>query len=164
SGHVITTAPPSPTPPSSTGAPTISGSPLVGDTLSAGIGGWSGSNPITYGYQWERCNASGESCSTISGATMGAYTVQRSDLGHALRLMVTAENSSGSASAYSAITAVVSIPPNYEEVVETSSPVEWWRFSENSSSIWANWGSGTAALNGTGVVGGQEAIVGENPG
>jgi virginiamycin B lyase len=35
----------------------------AGDTLSASTGTWTGTEPITYAYQWETCNAVGGECS-----------------------------------------------------------------------------------------------------
>ena len=42
--------------PKNTSAPTISGTPKVGQTLTADNGSWSG-NPTTYTYAWQRCDA-----------------------------------------------------------------------------------------------------------
>jgi RHS repeat-associated protein len=41
--------------PSNLDAPSVSGTPSVGQTLSVTNGGWDGAGPITYNYQWERC-------------------------------------------------------------------------------------------------------------
>jgi RHS repeat-associated protein len=41
--------------PSNLDAPTVSGTPSVGQTLAVSNGGWDGAGPITYSYQWERC-------------------------------------------------------------------------------------------------------------
>jgi fibronectin-binding autotransporter adhesin len=104
-----TAPPPGPGPgsaPTNTGVPTVSGSPSVGHMLSASVGTWTGA-PTSYVYQWERCNASGAGCADIAGASSATYTAAAADIGHALRVRVTATNASGPSSATSAATAAV---------------------------------------------------------
>jgi len=98
--------PPPPAPPSEITSPSISGTPEVGQTLIASKGTWSGS-PTSYAYQWQDCDGSGAGCSNVSGATSSNYTPTTGDVGHAMRVMVSAGNAGGSASASSAATAVV---------------------------------------------------------
>ncbi len=92
--------------------PAISGTTVDGSTLSATTGTWTGTPTITYAYQWRRCNAAGASCADIAGETASTYALTPGDVGHALRIIVTATNGAGSASATSAATAAVSaLPP-----------------------------------------------------
>jgi len=91
-------APGHPTRPSKLVAPTITGAPIVGQTLSASAGTWSGSSPITYRYQWQRCNPG---CSAISEATGPVYKLVNADRGARLRVTVTASNRAGSTEASS---------------------------------------------------------------
>jgi hypothetical protein len=95
-------AAPPPTPaPANTTPPTVSGTPVQGNTLSASNGTWSGS-PTGYIYQWQDCNSSGGSCVSIAGATSSTYTLQASDVGYTLVAVVTASNAGGNTPASSA--------------------------------------------------------------
>ncbi|HEX8052110.1 MAG TPA: hypothetical protein VF517_03895 [Thermoleophilaceae bacterium] len=97
--------------PSSTSAPTISGTPRHGQTLTATPGGWDGSAPIAHGYQWRRCNLAGTSCTDIPGATSSTYVLGAGDVGSTIRVVVTGTNPGGSASATSGQTAAVAGNP-----------------------------------------------------
>jgi len=93
--------------PSNTSLPTVSGSAVAGQTLTASPGSWSGDTPISFSYQWLRCNAGGSSCNPITGETGVHRLVDNGDVGSTLRVRVTATNSSGSTSADSNATSVV---------------------------------------------------------
>ena len=86
--------------------PTISGTAQLGQALSASKGSWSGS-PTTFAYAWSQCDANGASCTAISGATAATYTAAPADVGHTLRVAVTATGDGGSGQATSAQSAVV---------------------------------------------------------
>ena len=92
--------------PRNTEPPTITGTPKVGQTLTANEGSWTAS-PTSYTYQWQRCDADIASCAPVTGATGKTYGVATADLGFRLRVAVTARNARGSATANSAITAIV---------------------------------------------------------
>ena len=94
-------------PPSNSSLPTISGTLVEGQTLTGDPGTWSGTDPISYAYQWRSCNSSGGSCSNIKGAANQTYTLTSSDAKHTVRLVVTASNPAGSGTASSATTAVI---------------------------------------------------------
>jgi Glycosyl hydrolase family 26/Ig domain of plant-specific actin-binding protein len=95
--------------PRSASPPTISGSPVVGNTLTAGTGSWSG-QVRSYAYQWIRCDSTGNGCSSITGAKSSSYAPVSTDVGHTLRVSVTASNKWGSTVATSAATSVVTAP------------------------------------------------------
>jgi hypothetical protein len=86
--------------------PTITGTPEAGQTLTAKRGTWSGS-PTSFSYSWSRCDTTGNGCATI-GATGKLYNLTDTDVGHTLRVTVTARNASGAGKATSAPTAIVS--------------------------------------------------------
>jgi RHS repeat-associated protein len=88
-------------------APAIAGSAAQGKTLLAGNGTWE-NEPTAYEYQWERCSASGSECAAIDGARAIEYTLSAADVGHELRVTVTARNAGGASKpAPSATTAKV---------------------------------------------------------
>jgi uncharacterized protein YukE len=100
--------------PSNTALPATSGTPQDGQLLSATTGTWSGTPTITYAYQWQACNAAGEACTDISKAVGSTLKLEPSLVGSTLKVVVTATNSAGSASATSAATSVVTaiLPKN----------------------------------------------------
>src|SRR4051794_34483866 len=75
--------------------PSISGTPTVGEELSASNGTWSG-GARTFSYQWQRCDSTGSGCVNVVDATSRVYGVRSADVGHAMRVVVTARNESGS--------------------------------------------------------------------
>jgi hypothetical protein len=93
--------------PANATAPTVSGTPRQGDALSADKGTWTGSTPLSYAYTWQRCTTTGSPCAAIAGATSATYVPTSTDVGAKLRVIVTATNTAGSASATSGATAVV---------------------------------------------------------
>jgi alpha-tubulin suppressor-like RCC1 family protein len=98
-------------PPVSIVLPVVSGSAVEGQTLTASTGTWAGTEPITYTYKWQSCNNKGESCTNISGATSSTYVLTAGNVGGTVRVEVLAKNSVSSASAFSVVTAVVTVKP-----------------------------------------------------
>src|SRR5205823_1746532 len=78
-----------PVAPANTALPTINGLAQAGQVLSADPGSWSGTVPISYAYQWQRCDTSGSNagdpttsnCTDISGAASQSYTPTNDDVG-----------------------------------------------------------------------------------
>ena len=93
--------------PANSTEPSISGTPTVGQRLTANRGAWVGETPITYSFQWLRCSTAGDNCSELPGATDNQYVVVSNDVGRTLRVRVTARNDVGTRSALSNQTAVV---------------------------------------------------------
>ena len=75
-----------PAPPVNTALPAISGTPRDGQTLTGDDGTWTGTAPITYTYQWRRCDADGSNCVGHRGCDeRDARRSAAADVGHALR-------------------------------------------------------------------------------
>jgi len=94
-------------PPTSTGLPAITGPAQQGQMLTVGTGTWSGTPPITFGYQWRRCDTAGSNCVDVLGATTASYSPTVLDLGSTLRAAVTGTNTGGSNTAVSNATPTV---------------------------------------------------------
>jgi hypothetical protein len=93
-----------------TGAPVVSGTAAVNQTLTSSTGAWNGA-PTGYSYQWQRCTSSGTGCADIPGATDSTYTLTPADGGEYIRSTVSAANVNGSSPyAASAGESVVPVP------------------------------------------------------
>jgi serine protease AprX len=95
------TAPVSARPPTSTSRPTILGTVEEGQTVTAANGGWDGTSPFSFDYEWERCDADGANCSDIWAAGDAVYVVRPYDVGRRIRVRVIADNLGGARSAVS---------------------------------------------------------------
>lgn len=99
--------------PANTSVPTITGSPVVGGTLTASPGAWDGP-PDSFAYEWR---ADG---TAIAGATGGSFVLTSAQLGDTITVHVTATNTAGNASADSAptaaVTAAASVPTGFDSV------------------------------------------------
>ena len=92
--------------PTNTAKPTVTGVPQSAEELTASNGTWTG-GATTFTYQWQRCDTAGAGCVDVAGATGKTYGVRTADVGHTLRVQVTAKNTTGSTTATSDVTAVV---------------------------------------------------------
>jgi hypothetical protein len=86
--------------PATTSPPTVEGKFQVGETLTAGNGGWSNS-PTTFTYQWQRCSSGGTGCAAITGATARTYKLTSADVDKTVRVLVTGSNADGQSTANS---------------------------------------------------------------
>ena len=93
--------------PVNTAVPSITGTAKDGQTLTSTTGTWTGTTPLTYARQWRRCDSAGANCTDISGATATTYVLAAADVGKTIRVVLTASNSAGNASATSVATATV---------------------------------------------------------
>jgi hypothetical protein len=96
-------------------APTITGTPQVGQLLTANSGAVTGGGAPTY--QWNACAVS---CAPIAGATGGTYVPQPGDAGKAITVTEAVTNSSGVvATATSSPTATVATASNIQTPNQT---------------------------------------------
>jgi hypothetical protein len=97
-------------PPVNTSIPLVTGSGLVGATMTAQPGTWVGRQPISFSYAWLRCNNAGGDCVGIAGATGRTYRLASDDVGRKVRVNVTARNAIGAVTVMSGESAVVNVP------------------------------------------------------
>ena len=81
----------SPPAPKLTAAPTISGTPSVGEVLTTTSGIWSSPDKLTHSYLWERCTGSkGAHCTPIANATHPSAKLTNAQVGAYVTVVVTA--------------------------------------------------------------------------
>src|SRR5205085_2715742 len=112
----------------------VSGSAVVGQSLLADPGSWSGSPAPSFAYQWQRCDSAGAGCVDIASATGQSYLLVGGDAGGTVRVVVTGSNASGQAAATSAVSGVVAAAP----VTGPVDPV-LDNFNRSNGTIGANW-------------------------
>ncbi|HEY1778366.1 MAG TPA: fibronectin type III domain-containing protein [Solirubrobacteraceae bacterium] len=132
-------APVTPLPaPSLTTEPTITGTAVVGQTVSTSGGVWNQSPGLAY--QWYDCAPTdAASCTLISGATAAQYIVAPQDEQSTLEVVVTATNADGgSTTATSAPTAAVPLAdPSATTLPEITGTAEIDDVLHASSGAWA---------------------------
>jgi hypothetical protein len=101
-------------------APPAGGVAHDGESLSADPGTWNGTGTLTYGYQWQQCDANGANCHDIAGATSSTYTPNASNVGGTVRVVVTATNDAGTSAP--TVSAPIAIKAS-SAPVNTSPPV-----------------------------------------
>ena len=114
-----------------TGAPTITGTAQVGETLTASTTGIADANGLTsptYTYQWIRVDADGTSNpADITDETDATYTLVDADLGKTLKVRVTFDDDLGhtetlTSAATATVGAAATGPPTVNDVAVTSTP------------------------------------------
>lgn len=107
-------------PPRALSAPTITGTATIGEVLTATLGSWSGTLPMSYAYQWLRDDEE------VEGATSDSYLVSVDDYGGRLRVRITATNALGSVVAQSEESAEVDavLPSNVTPPAVTGTPTQ----------------------------------------
>ena len=121
-----------------TGAPTIGGTPQVGQTLEAetsGIGDDDGLNNVSYDYQWIRND--GTSDADILSATGPGYTLAGADLGMTIRVRVSFTDDAGNGEE---LTSAATAP-----VVAAPTEIPTWSVSADAARV-AEGGSATLTV------------------
>ena len=111
-----------------TGAPTITGTAQVGQTLTASTTGIADANGLTsptYAYQWIRVDGTDEA--DIASANSSTYILGDADLGKTLKVRVTFADDLGhtetlTSAATATVGAVATGPPTVNDVAVTSTP------------------------------------------
>ena len=149
--QTVTTAPVGPVngQPQNGRLPQITGTVQQGQLLLATNGTWTSTSPISYSYQWEQCDPSGNSCNDIVSATesttQSTYTPSSADVGQTLRVIVTATNAAGPTSVTSDQTPAVliaapanSTPPQISAPSSTSGAPQQGQAVDASQGSWQN--------------------------
>jgi hypothetical protein len=122
-----------------TSPPTISGSTIDGSTLTASPGSWTWKGSISFAYQWERCDTSGNNCQNV-GANGTTYGLGPADVGSTMRVVVTGTDSdgpSGASSATSAQTSVVTaLAPSNTSLPSVSGTTRAGQTLSSTSGTW----------------------------
>jgi hypothetical protein len=92
-------------PPTNLEPPVVTGSPVVGQILTATTGSWE-PIPTSYSFGWKLCDAAGTSCAAVGG-DLQSYTPGPTDVGSRLVAVITARNAAGSTTIESAPTPVI---------------------------------------------------------
>jgi hypothetical protein len=98
--------------PAETDPPTVSGTPEVGNTLTASAGTWSSYPVYDYSFVWFDCDSGGSNCigSSSPSGNGPSYTLTSADVGHTIKAEVVLDVYGG-AWATSSATAVVTAAP-----------------------------------------------------
>ena len=141
-----------------TGQPTITGTPQVGETLTAGTSGIMDDDglPSSFDYQWVRVDTSNIE-TVIAGATSGTYTPVAADVGATIKVAVSFTDNAGHAEGplvSAAVGPVEDTPPTVTSIERqnpTTSPTNadslTWRVTFNEAV--ANVGAADFTVSGT---------------
>lgn len=91
--------------PANVALPEISGVPRVGHMASlVSRGEWTGTGPLNYSYQWERCEVGLKNCvfPSTGGPAARSYVLTRAEVGYVVRVLVNVSGPGGFASTRSA--------------------------------------------------------------
>ncbi len=96
-GNPVTSLPTTvvtPLAPTTSAVPTITGTAVEGNSLTASGLAWT-NTPTSVSYQWEDCDSAGQVCQPITGATGKTYTLAARDIGDRIVVQESASNAGG---------------------------------------------------------------------
>ena len=127
-----------------TGAPTITGTAQVGQTLTAATSGISDADGLgTFSYQWIRVDSGADA--DISGATSSTYTLVAADQGKTIKVKVSFTDDASNAET---LTSAATSPVTAARTVGHAQTTEVWSATLTSANSWA--GSGSINYDGYG--------------
>ena len=97
---VATAAVTAPAGPVATVQPAVSGTAQQGQRLTAVAGTWTGNGPVSFTYQWYRCDSAVSHCSSIHGATASGYRLGAKDAGKTIALTLKAKDADAAVTVY----------------------------------------------------------------
>lgn len=112
--------------------------PMQGQAVSATTGEWTGTPPLTFSYQWQRCTAAeATACANIPSENEPQHLVAPADVGQRLRVVVVASNSDGTGTRSSAITGAVTdtVPPVISSLTISPKAFHAARFGPSISAV-----------------------------
>lgn len=119
--------------------PTLTGTAMVGETLTTNGGVWFGAFPQTKAYTWLTCaDTTLGSCTPIATFAEGSYTLEAADAGAYLRVSMEAENAVGSsagASVSGPVGPIAPLPPsndNLANAIDLGSSVDAFQSATNA--------------------------------
>lgn len=143
----------------------ISGTAIAGggaQTITAVLGTWVGTLPITYSYQWQQSTDNGVSFTDLSGQTAGNYTIPpgKDVTSNSFRVKINAVNNIGTTNSFtptvfvsnSNAAPIVNTPPvitgatYVDQIVTTSNGL--WTANANGLSYTYQWFSNGMAISG----------------
>jgi hypothetical protein len=91
-------------------APTVAGTAMQGETLTASPGTWTwATGPATY--TWSRCDPAAGTCTPVAGASDATFVLGEDDIGSTIRVTASVPGARGPSSGSADSTVVVPAPP-----------------------------------------------------
>jgi hypothetical protein len=83
--------------------PEVIGSEVAGSQLIAATGRWQGVGPVSFAFQWYRCDLLGSHCAVVTGADGATYRLGALDAGMTIGLTLRVSDLTGTTTAYTSL-------------------------------------------------------------